>query len=46
LFDNLVGAGEQWRRHVNPERLGGLEIYYQLKPRGPLNWQIGRSLAL
>ena len=26
LFDHLVGAGEQRSRHVNAERLGGLEV--------------------
>jgi hypothetical protein len=30
LFDDLVGAGEQRRGHVEAERLGGLEIDHQL----------------
>ena len=31
LFDHLVGAGEQQRRHVNSERLGSLHIDDQLE---------------
>jgi hypothetical protein len=30
LFDHLVGAGKKRRRHGDAERLGGLEIDYQL----------------
>jgi hypothetical protein len=36
LLDHLVGAGEQSRRHVEAQRLGGLEINYEL--------ELGRSL--
>jgi hypothetical protein len=30
-FDHLVGAAEQRRRHVEPERLGGLGVEHQLE---------------
>ena len=26
LFDHLVGAAEQWQRHCDAERVGGLEV--------------------
>ena len=32
LFDHLVGASEQCRRHVEAERVGGLEVDHKLIP--------------
>src|SRR5262249_13670919 len=45
-FDNLVGTGEQRRRHVEAECLGGLKIDEQLDFCGLLDRQVGRLLAL
>src|SRR5450830_728600 len=31
LFDHLIGAGEECRRHIEPNRLGGFKIDHHLE---------------
>src|SRR5215471_16906571 len=45
LFDHLVGAGEHGGRHVDAERLRGLEVDHEFVLGWRLHWQIGRLLA-
>src|SRR5262249_47858261 len=46
LFDHLGGESEQRRRHVEPERLRGLEIDDSVELSRCLHWQVGGPLAL
>src|SRR5262245_42062395 len=41
LFDHLVGAGEQHRRHLNAERLGGRQIDDEIE----FGWLLDRDIS-
>jgi hypothetical protein len=41
-LDHLVGDGEQCRRDFQTNRFGSLEVDYEFKFYGLLNWQIAR----
>src|SRR5712664_3413768 len=45
-FNHLVGAGEQCRRNLQSDRLGGLEIDYEPELGGHLNRKIARLLTV
>src|SRR5262249_53353991 len=45
LFDHLVGAGEQRRGHLDAERLGSLEVDYELEARRLHDRQVARFLT-
>jgi len=45
-LNDLVGGGEQRRRHVEAERLGGSEIDYELEFDGSLDGKLARPIAL
>src|SRR6516165_8471843 len=45
LFDQLVGAAEQRRRHIDAESLCGLEVDHQLVLGWRLHGEISRLLA-
>src|SRR6266566_9283998 len=46
LFDQLVSELLELQRHLEAQRLGGLEIDDQLKLCRRLQWKVGRLLTL
>jgi hypothetical protein len=46
LLDDLVGAGEKRRRHVQAKRLGGLEVDHELELDCGLDGKFARFRAL
>ena len=46
LFDYVVSELSELHRHIQAERLGGLEVDYQLELGGRLNWQLAWFCAL
>ena len=46
LFDHLVGAQVERRRESEAERLGGLEVDYQLELDRGLDWKLVRIVPL
>ena len=46
LLDHFVCAGDERRRHVEAERVGGLEVDHQLEFRRQLHGQVGRPRSL
>ena len=45
LFDHCIGKRKQVRRHLEPHRLGGLEVKDQFELRRQLHRQIARLFA-
>src|SRR4249920_1661162 len=46
LLNDLISPREHRGRHIEPERLGGLEIDHQLVLDGGLHRKVGRLFAL
>ena len=46
LFNNLIGAGKERRRHGEADCLSGLEVDHQLEFGRALHWKVGGLFAL